>query len=293
VESLGAEVVFGDLTDPGSLHAAAARCDAIFHTAAAIGTARNPEAFRIANVLGSEHVVAAAEAAGCRLVHVSSTAVFGHRRYGVLPTDESVPLPELPDHDAYGRSKQEAERVVLAAHAAGRISASVLRPPVMYGRRDRQFAPRLGPLLQRGVFPLVGGGTTTLSLVHADAVAEAAVRAATLDAAAGRVYHVTDDFAVTVAELVRYAALGLGRRVLAPGVSRGAARFAFKALAVALVMAGRPDLAPHATGVLDMFSRNNPFTSERARRELGWSPSIRPVDGIPDAFRWWSEHRRT
>ena len=72
-------------------------------------------------------------------------------------TDESTPLPELPAADAYGRSKQEAERLVLAAHAAGRVWASVVRPPLMYGKRDRQFVPRLGPVLERGFFPLVAG----------------------------------------------------------------------------------------------------------------------------------------
>jgi nucleoside-diphosphate-sugar epimerase len=39
------------------------------------------------------------------------------------------------------------------------------------------------------------------------------------------------------------------------------------------------------------FSRDNPFSSERARRELGWSPTVRPEVGIPDAFAWWKEHR--
>ena len=41
---------------------------------------------------------------------------------------------------------------------------------------------------------------------------------------------------------------------------------------------------------LDFLSRDNPFTSERARRELGWDPPVRPEDGVPDAFRWWATH---
>ena len=291
VETLGAEAVTGNLADLGSLRSAAAGCDAIFHAAAFIGAASDWEVFRVANVSGTEHVVAAAEAAGSRLVHVSSTSVFGRHRYGPGPTDESVPLPELPVGDAYGRSKQEAERVVLGAHASGRIWATVLRPPMMYGKRDRQFAPRLGPVLQRGIFPLVAGGSTTLTLVHADSVAEGAIRAATRDVAGGRVYHVTNDFDVTAAELVRYASLGLGRRLLAPHVSRGAARLGFRVLAVALAMAGRRDLAPHAQGILEMLCRDNPFSSDRARRELGWTPAIRPAEGLPEAFRWWSQRR--
>jgi UDP-glucose 4-epimerase len=242
------------------------------------------------NVEGTRNVVTAAERAGCRLVHVSSTAVFGADRYGARP-EETAPLPELPSHDAYGRSKQEAERAVLTAHRAGRIWAAVVRPPIMYGKGDRQLAPRLGPILSCGLFPLVGGGTTKVALVHADAVAEGIVRAAAHDAAGGRVYHLTNDFDLTVAELVGYAARGLGRRVRTPHVPVTVARLALPLLQAALIAGGRPDLASQAPGVLALVTRNNPFSSDRARRELGWAPTLAPEDGVVEAFRWWSESR--
>jgi nucleoside-diphosphate-sugar epimerase len=43
-------------------------------------------------------------------------------------------------------------------------------------------------------------------------------------------------------------------------------------------------------GSLDFVSRDNPFSSERARRELGWNPPVRPEVGVPEAFRWWAAH---
>lgn len=291
VEALGAQPVVGDVTRLDSLRAAALGCDVIVHTAAAIGTGRDGEAFRVANVVGTENVVAAAEAAGSRLVHVSTTWVFGRQRYFDSPTDESVSLPDLPVWDGYGRSKQEAERAVLAAHAAGRIPATIVRPPMMYGKRDRQFVPRVAPVLEGGVFPLIAEGRNTLSLVHAHAVADGAVRAVLTAAAIGRVYHLANDFAVTVADLVRYASLGLRRRIRTPHVSVRAARLLFKGLGAALRIGGRRDLAPHATGIFEMLTRDNPFTSARARRELRWSPTIEPADGLPEAFAWWREQR--
>jgi UDP-glucose 4-epimerase len=146
-------------------------------------------------------------------------------------------------------------------------------------------------VLERGFFPLIGGGTTILSLVHADSVADGVIRAATAARAAGRVYHLTDDFEITVADLVRYAAVGLGRRVRAPRVPRAVGGVFFRALAVALAAGGRCDLARHAVGLLRMLTRDNPFTSARARRELGWSPAIRPAEGLAAAFRSWKEGR--
>jgi len=41
---------------------------------------------------------------------------------------------------------------------------------------------------------------------------------------------------------------------------------------------------------LDFLARDNPFSSDLARRELGWDPPVRPETGVPEAFRWWSAH---
>ena len=295
--SLGVQLAEGDVRDPMSTLAAAAGCQAVFHAAAAIGVGGQWEAFEAPNVTGTRHIMEATEAAGARLVHVSSTAVFGSHRYRSTPTDEDVPLPRLPADDLYGRSKQDAERAVLAAHAAGRIWAAAVRPPVMYGRRDRQFVPRLAPLLERGVFPLVEDGATVLSLVHADSVADGAVRAVDTASAGGGVFHLTNDYDVTLIDLVRFAGEGLGRRIRNARNSARACNRGARTASLALRCAGRSDLARLALGALDMLTRDNPFTSERARRELGWAPRVPPSVGIPEAFGWWarqpaSDHER-
>jgi len=289
LRGLGAELAPGSLGDPASLIAAARDCDAVFHAAAAIGSGGDWEIFRRGNVEGTSNVVEAASRAGARLVHVSSTSVFGAARYRDEPTDESVSLPELPEHDVYGRSKQEAEAVVLDAHRAGRLSCAIVRPPVMYGVRDRQFAPRIGPVFERGFFPLIDGGRSTLTLVHAGSVARGAVLAARAPDAEGRVYHLTNDWPVDVKLLVESAAEGLGRSIEAPPVPRWVGRAGFGALALGLRLVGRSDLARHAGGTLSMLTRDNPFTSSRAREELGWDPEGSPAQRLVEAFRWYRE----
>jgi len=291
LEEQGADLVVGSLEQADSLVAAAEGCDTIFHAAAAIGSGGDWDAFYRGNVEGTANVVQAAEAAGARVVHVSSTAVYGRERYRAVPTNEDVTLPPLPAHDVYGRSKQDAERLVLAAHEQGRVWAAVVRPPVMYGCRDRQFAPRIGPVLARGCFPLIGGGRSTLALVHAGSVAEGAVLAATTDAAGGKAYLLANDHPVTASDLVRCAETGLGRGIWAPEVPYSVGRAGFGALKLALVAFGRGDLARHARGTLEMLTRDNPFTSERARTELGWAPTVRPEVALVEALRWWWAQR--
>jgi nucleoside-diphosphate-sugar epimerase len=292
LSAFGAELAVGDLLDAESLRRAAAGCDTIYHCAALISAGDDWPSFRRMNVDGTRAVVDAAAQAGARLVHLSSVAVYDDSaRYAAAPTSEDTPLTPLTTGSYYARSKREAEDSVMDAHARGRLWATAVRPTVIYGRRDRQFVPRAARVMRTGFFPLFGGGRTTMSLVHGSAVADGAVRAARTDTAGGRAYNLTNDFPVTVAQMVHYASLGLGRVVRGVPIPLPLARASFSALGQALRVARRPGLAEQLPGALNAFARNNPFTSERARRELGWLPTVTPEVGIPDAFAWWKEHR--
>lgn len=283
------ELRAGDILSRDSFVSAAEACDVIVHSAAAVVVRGGWEAYRVPNLEGTRNAIAAAEDAGARLVQVSSVAVYGpEARYaaGDGKCTEDTPLLPLPERAHYARSKRESEAMVLEAHAARRIWATAVRPDVIYGVRDRQFVPRVAKALRFGFAPLVNGGTSTLAIVHAANVADGIVRAARLDAAGGRAYNLANDFAVTMAEFIRMAGEGLGRRIRAMRVpfpvARAVARVASTFAALAL---GR-SAGVMARSALDFVARDNPFSSDRARRELGWNPRVRPEVGIPEAFRW-------
>jgi nucleoside-diphosphate-sugar epimerase len=289
----GVELAMGDTLEPSGLARAARGCDVVFHTAAAVTPAGGWEAFSRPNVEGTRNVIAAAAAARARLVHVSSVAVYGgsaRYRAGGAKTDEDTPLAPLPERAFYARSKRDSEALVMEAHADGRLWATAVRPAVIYGTHDRQFVPRIARLLQRGIVPLVGGGRTTLAVVHAANVADGIVRAAVIDAAGGRAYNLANDYDVTVEQFFRLGSAGLGVRMHPMPVPYLVARAGlglFRFLAP-LLFGHRFSLVGGAS--LDFISRDNPFASERARRELGWDPLVRHADGVPEAFRWWRTH---
>jgi nucleoside-diphosphate-sugar epimerase len=151
--------------------------------------------------------------------------------------------------------------------------------------------PRIGRMLRRGIAPLVGGGRTTLAVVQADNVADGMVRAAVTDLAGGRAYNLANDFDVTVAEFFTYAAEGMNVTLRRLPIPRLAARagVGLAGLVAPLLFGNQYRAALSAS--LDFISRGNPFTSERARRELGWDPPVRPEAGVVEAFRWWTAHR--
>lgn len=289
----GIVLATGDTLEPTSLARAARGCDVIFHAAAAVMPRGGWEAYRRPNVDGTRNVIAAAANAKARLVHVSSVAVYGETaRYapGGERTSEDTPLTDLPPDRYYARSKRESEALVMEAHAAGRVWATAVRPDVIYGTHDRQFVPRLARLLRHGVAPLVGGGRSTLAVVHAANVADGMVRAAVTDAAGGRAYNLTNDYDVTVAEFFRLAGEGMGVRLRMIPVPIVVARgvLGLVRLLAPVIVGSRFNTVTSAS--LHFLSRDNPFTSDRARRELAWDPPVRPEQGVPDAFRWWAAH---
>ena len=292
--SLGAETMRGDVLDRDSFVRSAAGCDAIFHTAAAITTSGGWDVFRRLNVDGTGNAIAAAESSGARLLQLSSVAVYGpSARFSAegKKTDEDTALGPLPERAYYARSKRESEALVLEAHAAGRIWATAVRPNVIYGRRDRQFVPRMAKLLRRGFVPLIDGGRAIFSVTHATNVADGAARAVGCDIAGGRAYNVANDYEVTVRRFFELAGEGLGKQLTFIPIPLPVAKVAFGIVksATRTLTGGRFNVISNAS--LGMLTKDNPFASERARRELGWSPTVRPEQGVPEAFRWWMTHR--
>lgn len=292
IASLGGGPVRGDVLDRESVLVAAKGADVIFHTAAAITVSGGWESYRRTNLDGTAAVIDAAERAGAKLMHLSSVAVYGASgRYGDTKTSEETPLGAIRERSYYARSKRESEEMVLDAHRAGRIWATAVRPDVIYGPRDRQFVPRMARALRLGVMPLLGGGRSTLAIVHATNVAEGAILAATNENAGGRAYNLANDYDVTVRDFFTLAVRGLGTRVRFVPIPIWMAKMALRGFRLVDRLALGGKFAVASEGSLSFMSRDNPFTSERAKRELGWNPSVRPEVGIPAAFRWWMVSR--
>lgn len=283
----------GDVLEPTGFAVAARKCDVVFHTAAVITPRGGWEAFRRPNVEGTKNAIAAAASAKARLVHVSSVAVYGASdRYSTdgRLTDESAPPGNIPADSFYARSKRESEDLVFEAQRSGALWATAVRPCVVYGPYDRQFVPRLARVLRRGFAPVIAGGHTIVPLVHAANVADGMVRAAATDVADGKAYNLANDFPLSVADFFRYAAEGMDASIRIVSVPMLAARIAvgtFQRI-VPLVVGDRFNSVTSAS--LDFIARDNPFSSELARRELGWDPPIHPEQGVVDAFRWWAAH---
>lgn len=277
VATQGVEPVVGTLDQLDALRAGCRGCDVVFHVAAELDGAAPRDRILAVNVQGTDHVLRAAADAGVRrVVFTSSVAVYGE----AAPDGAEEDTPPRPSHP-YGESKVRAEEVCLRYHARGLVEAVALRPCFVYGPRDRHFTPNALRVLRAGWFPMVGGGSAPLDLVHVEDVVQAHLLAAQTAQAAGRVYNVTDGARRTIRELVRMAARALGVRVREIPIPAGAVPAAALLLRVAVRLARAPGAGMLSAGNLRAMLAPHHFSIARARSELGYRPEHQAENSLP------------
>jgi nucleoside-diphosphate-sugar epimerase len=274
-----AEFVAGDVRDPTAIRAACEGIDVVFHNVAQVPLAKDRELFDAVNVGGTANVlVAARDARVSKVVHTSSSAVFGIPEHN--PVTEASPCRPL---EAYGRAKLRAELLCHDAMAAG-LDVSIIRPRTVLGHGRLGVMALLFEFVADGapVFVL-GGGDNRYQLVHANDLADACLRAGDRDGAS--VYNVGAlEFGTmreTLQALVDHAATGSRVRSLpvAP------ARLAMRALAAL-------GLAPFAPYHWLLYSESLFFDVTKARTELSWEPRHSNASMVIESYEWFLAHRR-
>ena len=201
----------GRVEDSSSMHGLCAGIDTVFHLA---GYAHADAASKSASDLhqtitveGTRGLVnEAIRHRVKRFILVSSAKAQGEETIGCIDED----APSLPTTD-YGRSRLEAERLMLAAGREAGFETCVLRLPLVYGPGQKGNLLRLMEAIDRGRFPPLPDIDNQRSLVHVDDAVQALVLAATHDAAVGKTYYVTDNKPYTTTDLYRMMRRALGR----------------------------------------------------------------------------------
>lgn len=188
--------------------------DTVFHLAvrahAISEVAGDAAEYRRVNVDGTRVLLEAAMKAGVqRFVYFSSVKALADP--GVQCVDED--WHPAPSADIYGRSKYEAERLVLAAGRASAMHVCCLRPALVYGPGVKGNLLRMMRAIDAGRFPPVPDTGNRRSLVHVEDLIQAAILAAETQAANGKTYIVTDGRNYSTREMYVMMAAALGRKV--------------------------------------------------------------------------------
>jgi nucleoside-diphosphate-sugar epimerase len=172
-------------------------------------TAADPGAlYQAANVVATERLAAAAVRAGVpKFIFASTVKVHGEATAPGRPFRADDPFAP---HDAYARSKVEAELALAMIATGTSLEAIVLRLPLVYGPRVKgNFATLLDAVAREALLPF-GGVANRRDFLYIGNLVHAI--AALVDASdpRGGAWLVADGEAVATPELLRRVAAALG-----------------------------------------------------------------------------------
>jgi dihydroflavonol-4-reductase len=280
LERAGVEPVEGDLTRPGDVDAAVKGCSHVYHIAALYRDARFPDAvYYDVNVNGTRHILeAAAKHRVARVVHCSTVGVHGD--VGRLPADEDAPFDP---GDIYQETKLKGELLAREAFAGG-LPGAIVRPAGIYGPGDLRFL-KLFRGVQRGTFRVFGRGAVVYHLTCIDDLIDGILLCGEHPRALGETFILAGPRYTTLDELVARVAAAVG--AVPP---RG--HLPLKPL---LVAAWLCEAACKPLGIepplhrrrCDFFCKSRGFSTEKARRLLGYAPRVDLDEGLRATAAWY------
>ncbi|HEU4650833.1 MAG TPA: NAD(P)H-binding protein [Croceibacterium sp.] len=261
----GVEWVRGDLADRAALSTLVEGTEAVLHIAGVVNTP-DPMGFHLGNVAGTEELIAAAAAAGVRrFVLVSSLAA------------------REPALSRYGKSKQHAEEVVQASG----LDWTIVRPPAIYGPRDREILEMFRGA-KWGIVPMPPQGRA--SMIHVEDLARLLLALPPSWPGVKRRTFEPDDGRPggwSHAELAKAIGEAVGRRVWAPAVP---ARLMRAGASLDKLLRGRKaKLTPDRIGYMlhpDWVSH-----ADKAPPPEMWRAEIPTPEGLKATAAWYREQR--
>jgi nucleoside-diphosphate-sugar epimerase len=267
-----------DVRDTERMTTLLAGADALVHCASALPS-YPADAIHDVIVRGTTSVLNAGKLAGVgRVVHISSTAVYG------LP--ELVPTPE--DHprepvDTYGRAKTEAEEVAEKFRADG-MCLTIVRPKTFLGPGRMGLFAMLFEWAEEGRnFPVLGSGNVRIQMLAIeDLIAAIGTVLAAPEDLANDTYNIAAaEFGTLRTDFQAVLDLaGHGKRVVS---------LPQRPALATLKLLERTKLSPVYGRLLRKLLADSYVSIDKAKHQLGFAPIMSNVDAILRTYAWWRE----
>jgi nucleoside-diphosphate-sugar epimerase len=273
----GVRVVWGDLHDAEALERAVEGQDIVYHVAGVVA-ARDEAEFLRWNRDGTRNVLAAAERGGKpRFVLVSSLAAAGPSARGAPLIGSETPRPVT----AYGRSKLAAEQSVMESS----LRWSIVRPPMVYGPRDREIL-KVFRLARLRIAPVFGDGAQELSAVHAADLATALIAAGESTATVGGTYTACHPDVFTAAEFGRAVGAAMGRPVATVRIPAPVGRALLRVTETAARLTRQVTILT-SDKANEFFQPAWTGDPGPLTRDSGWIAAYDLERGLADTYEWY------
>jgi NAD dependent epimerase/dehydratase len=259
-------IIPGDVRDARRVNEAVQGREVVFHLAALIGIPYSyhaAESYVQTNVTGTFHVAEACRESGARMVHTSTSEVYGTAI--TAPIDESHPLqPQSP----YSASKIGADMMALSFAHAHEVPVTVVRPFNTYGPRQstRAVIPTILTQLLSGAESLhLGAISPTRDFNYVTDTVEGFLALADCDEAVGRATNVGSGREVSIGDLVAILSDITGTSIE--------------------VVTDEDRLRPAGSEVERLLCDHS-----LATKISGWTPRVSLEEGLTRTAEWIGEH---
>lgn len=274
--------ITGDIRDRAAVDRAMEGVDIVVHSAAALPLYSEADIFST-DVDGTRNVLDSALAHGVqRVIHISSTAVYGVPDHHPLLEDD--PLIGV---GPYGKAKIQAEAVCLEYRAKG-LCVPIIRPKSFVGpERLGVFALLYDWAKDGRGFPMIGSGNNRYQLLDVEDLCDAIYLCATLDRDA-----VNDTFNIGAKEFTTmredYQAVldyaGFGRKIRP---------FPAGPVILALKVLEKLKLSPLYAWVYETAGKDSFVSIDKAERVLGFKPKYSNKDALCRNYQWYLDNLHT
>jgi nucleoside-diphosphate-sugar epimerase len=209
LENLPVHILRGSLEDKHFLAEAVGEQDYIFHLAARIRSASR-NVYERANHLFTRNLAQACLQQNPdlkRFVYVSSIAAAGPSAPGEIQDETRAPAPT----SEYGRTKLKGEHAI--AEIWGRLNATIIRPPNVYGPRQQE-TELLIKLMHKRIVPILKHDQKTTTLIYVNDLISGILKASQSPRANRQIYYLTDEGIYSWKEVI----LTIKQHVLGPSL---------------------------------------------------------------------------
>jgi nucleoside-diphosphate-sugar epimerase len=274
------EFLQGDIRNLDDLRKSMPGADIVIHTAAALPL-YTPEDIYSTDVVGTRQVLQQALESGVkRVIHISSTAVYGVPKHH--PLYETDPMVGV---GPYGEAKVEAESVCLEYRQKG-LCVPILRPKSFVGpERLGVFAIMYEWASEGRNFPMIGSGKNRYQLMDVDDLCQAILACITLEEA-----KVNDTFNIGAAEYTSmredYQAVmdeaGFGKRIVP---------FPAGPVILALKVLDKLKLSPLYPWIYETAAKDSFVSIDKAQKVLGYRPQYSNKEALLRNYRWYLQNK--
>ncbi len=269
----------GDIRDLATVKRAMQGVDMVVHTAAALPL-YTPQDIYTTDIDGSRNVLQAAYEEGVeRMIHISSTAVYGIPDHHPLFEND-----KLQGVGPYGESKVQVEGVSAEYRAKG-MCVPVIRPKSFVGpERLGVFALFYDWAKDGKNFPVLGSGNNRYQLLDVEDLCDAIYLTATLDRD-----KVNDVFNIGAKEFTTFkedyqAVLdyaGFGKKIIP--LPAGPAIWTLR-------MLEKLNMSPLYRWVYETAVEDSFVSIEKAERVLGYAPKYSNKQALIRNYQWYIDH---